>query len=203
MSGSSQEATASGEGGGSGRGSGWLHYHLRAQVFQSANEPPFEGLMISLIEGAATEFLVFLFWEQGVGDHHEQGDVPVLPTRSCGHLVRPGGVTTRLSTCSRLRAATFAASTQAVRKKATAFAGLADSASCLHFPFTSFHRWNRPCMVARYSTVLTTVYNWLILVFGEPLKTTDLSAMLLQNDVAGGGKQCRPRYCFPYQKDWK
>ena len=27
--------------------------------------------------------------------------------------------------------------------------------------------------------ILTTVYNWLILVFGEPLKTTDLSDMLL------------------------
>jgi len=28
--------------------------------------------------------------------------------------------------------------------------------------------------------VLTPVYNWLILVFGEALKTTELSAMLLQ-----------------------
>jgi hypothetical protein len=38
--------------------------------------------------------------------------------------------------------------------------------------------------------VLTPTYNWLILVFGEALKTTDLSAMLLQKEVAGGGKQC-------------
>ena len=51
--------------------------------------------------------------------------------------------------------------------------------------------------------LLTTVYNWLILVFGEALKTTDLSAMLLQHRFAGGGKQCRRRPCFPYQKDWK
>jgi len=55
--------------------------------------------------------------------------------------------------------------------------------------------------VLRLSQLLTTVYNWLILVFGEPLKTTDLSAMLLQNDVAGGGKQCRPRHCFPYWQE--
>src|SRR5258707_12733618 len=60
-----------------------------------------------------------------------------------------------------------------------------------------------PAARAALAILLTTVYNWLILVFGEPLKTTDLSAMLLQNDVAGGGKQCRPRHCFPYQKDWK
>jgi hypothetical protein len=45
--------------------------------------------------------------------------------------------------------------------------------------------------------------NWLILVFGEALKRTDLSAMLLQKDVAEGGKQCRPHHFFPYQKDWK
>jgi hypothetical protein len=51
--------------------------------------------------------------------------------------------------------------------------------------------------------ILMPVYNWLILVFGEPLKTTDLSAMLLQKDGAGGGKECRLRPCFPYQKDWK
>ena len=51
--------------------------------------------------------------------------------------------------------------------------------------------------------VLTPTYNWLILVFGEALKTTDLFGMLLQKDVAGGGKQCRTRHCFPYQKDWK
>jgi hypothetical protein len=50
---------------------------------------------------------------------------------------------------------------------------------------------------------LTPMYNWLILVFGEALKTTDLSAMLLQKEVAGGGKQCRRRPYFPYQKDWK
>ena len=43
----------------------------------------------------------------------------------------------------------------------------------------------------------------LILVFGEALKTIDLSAMLLQKDVAGGGKECRTRHFFPYQKDWK
>ena len=40
----------------------------------------------------------------------------------------------------------------------------------------------------------------LILVFGEPLKTTDLSAMLLQYTVAGGGKECRPHPFFLYQK---
>jgi hypothetical protein len=51
--------------------------------------------------------------------------------------------------------------------------------------------------------LLTPMYTWLILVFGEALKTTDLSAMLLQKAVAGGGKQCRLRLCFPYQKDWK
>ena len=45
--------------------------------------------------------------------------------------------------------------------------------------------WDKP------AAVLTPMYIWLILVFGEALKTTDRSAMLLQNDVAGGGKQCR------------
>lgn len=34
---------------------------------------------------------------------------------------------------------------------------------------------------------LTTVYTWLILAFGEPLKTIDLSAMLLPKKGAGGG----------------
>jgi hypothetical protein len=43
--------------------------------------------------------------------------------------------------------------------------------------------------------------NWLILVFGEPLKTTELSAMLLPYNVAGGGKECRPHHFFPYLKD--
>ncbi len=46
-------------------------------------------------------------------------------------------------------------------------------------------------------------YFWLILVFGEALKTTDLSAMLLQKEGAGGGKQCQLHPYFPYQKDWK
>jgi len=46
-------------------------------------------------------------------------------------------------------------------------------------------------------------WEWLILVFGEALKTTDLSVMLLQKDVAGGGKECQLRPCFPSQKDWK
>jgi len=50
---------------------------------------------------------------------------------------------------------------------------------------------------------MSTPAYWLILVFGEALKTIDLSAMLLQKDVAGGGKQCRTRHFFPYQKDWK
>jgi hypothetical protein len=53
------------------------------------------------------------------------------------------------------------------------------------------------------SQVLTPMYTWLILAFGEPLKTIDLSAMLLPKNVAGGGKQCRLRHCFLYQKDWK
>ena len=44
---------------------------------------------------------------------------------------------------------------------------------------------------------------WLILVFGEALKTTDLSAMLLQQLFAGGGARCRPRPFSPYQKGWK
>jgi len=44
-------------------------------------------------------------------------------------------------------------------------------------------------------------YFWLFLVFGEPLKTTDLSAMLLQYNLAGGGKKCRPHPFFPYLKD--
>jgi len=51
--------------------------------------------------------------------------------------------------------------------------------------------------------LLTPMYNWLILVFGEALKTTDLSVMLLQHLFAGGGKECQLRPCFPYQKGWK
>ena len=47
------------------------------------------------------------------------------------------------------------------------------------------------------------MYNWLFLVFGELLKTMDQPDMLLPKDVAGGGKQCQPRHCFLYQKDWK
>ena len=43
----------------------------------------------------------------------------------------------------------------------------------------------------------------LFLAFGERLKTTDLSAMLLPQLVAGGGKPCRQRHFSPYQKDWK
>jgi hypothetical protein len=42
---------------------------------------------------------------------------------------------------------------------------------------------------------------WLFLVFGEPLKTTGLSAMLLPYNGAGGGKECRPHPFFLYQKD--
>ncbi|HLH60886.1 MAG TPA: hypothetical protein VKV20_04310 [Ktedonobacteraceae bacterium] len=44
--------------------------------------------------------------------------------------------------------------------------------------------------------------DWLILVFGEILKDSDLSAMLLPKNVAGGGTQCQLRRYFPYQKDW-
>ncbi len=43
--------------------------------------------------------------------------------------------------------------------------------------------------------------NWLTLVFGEPLKNSDVSGTLLQKPAAGGGKECRLRPCFPYWKD--
>jgi hypothetical protein len=51
--------------------------------------------------------------------------------------------------------------------------------------------------------LLTPMYNWLILVFGEPLKKIDPSDMLLQDYSAGGGRRCLQRRFFPYRKDWK
>jgi hypothetical protein len=51
-----------------------------------------------------------------------------------------------------------------------------------------------------FPSLLKTVYTWLFLVFGEPLKPLDLSDMLLQNSLAGGTMGCRPRPFFPYQK---
>lgn len=91
VSGSSADGTASCEGDGSGHGSGWLQHHLIAQVFQAANEPPLDGLPISLVEVAAAEFLVFLLAKQDVIGHHEQGmcqcDQRLLPATSCGQTV--------------------------------------------------------------------------------------------------------------------
>lgn len=43
----------------------------------------------------------------------------------------------------------------------------------------------------------------LFLAFGELLKTVVLSAMLLPQIAAGGGKKCRQHPFSPYQTDWK
>ncbi len=97
-----------------------------------------------------------------------------------------------------------------VKKRAGRRAAYSHEPLYLELSYTLPRHGDRPFEVVHLdhteldvALVSTPAYFWLILVFGEALKTTDLSAMLLQKDVAGGGKECRLRPCFPYQKDWK
>jgi hypothetical protein len=79
-----------------------------------------------------------------------------------------------------------------------------------HSVFAALSQSGVPGVPATSRTLLTQVMSecqrlpiWLILASGEPLKTIDLSAMLLPQNVAGGGTECRLRHCFLYQKGWK
>jgi hypothetical protein len=73
----------------------------------------------------------------------------------------------------------------------------------LQFPFVlGTGRYDLEHPEKRLIDMSTPIPIWLILVFGEPLKSIDESGRLLQKDVAGGGTRCRLRPSFPYQKGW-
>jgi hypothetical protein len=67
--------------------------------------------------------------------------------------------------------------------------------------FRLFWRDKSKAISAKPKVVSTPAYFWLILVFGEPLKSVQESGRLLQEYVAGGGTECQPRPCFLCRRD--